>query len=290
MYGAGAGTDPAGREEIPRLSRVECPFRHPVALGRTTFDRRIPAEHAGPEFPAAGGLPRLSHQFRGRRQIRLGQGVLSRALRAVEKIRGRGALAPDRQYVGRHGPERAFGGVLLPERPAGTGVLQIGIRTQGDRYFPARLFRLRIYAAHDCRPLRADRVLDPETQMAHAAFLRGSEISLPDRAVARCGRCAGHGGARRRRLRLESHGRPDPERGADPACRRERLTAITEPVPPRSAATAAVLRFRAPCAICSVISGATAPWNWLWPGPISCRRTTCPFRSTPNCPFTTESC
>ena len=35
------------------------------------------------------------------------------------------------------------------------------------------LFRVRIYAAHDCCPLRADRVLDPEARLAHAAFPRG---------------------------------------------------------------------------------------------------------------------
>ena len=90
-------------------------------------------------------------------------------------------------------------------------ILQARVRRAFDRHLPARLLRVRVHAAFAGGPLRPDRFLDPEAELAQARLLPRRTLSqeeplLVGRMV-RYRRAVAHGGLRYGRVYRRTAGR-----------------------------------------------------------------------------------
>ena len=77
-----------------------CPFGHPVELGCADHHQDLYLEHDGAELPLVPPISRLHFQLRGRREIRLDEGILSVAVCRGERLDREGSLAHHRQQLG----------------------------------------------------------------------------------------------------------------------------------------------------------------------------------------------
>lgn len=155
--------------------------------------------------------PDYKFNFEGGHHLPMDEGVLSAALRPFAEVYRRGALAHQRRVVECQRPQHAFGRVVHPQHPARTGALQARVRRAFDRHLPARLLRVRVHAAFAGGPLRPDRFLDPEAELAQARLLPRRTLSqekplLVGRMV-RYRRAVAHGGLRYGRVYRRTAGR-----------------------------------------------------------------------------------
>ena len=207
----GAGAGDARTQDLQDLCGVRRASRHPVELGPDPHHPGIHSAHPLPEPLDAGAVSRLQVQFRGRHHLPMDEGVLSAALRPFAEVYRRGALAHQRRVVECQRPQHAFGRVVHPQHPARTGALQARVRRAFDRHLPARLLRVRVHAAFAGGPLRPDRFLDPEAELAQARLLPRRTLSqeeplLVGRMV-RYRRAVAHGGLRYGRVYRRTAGR-----------------------------------------------------------------------------------